>query len=235
MLLRTDGIPTYNFAVVVDDITMAVTQIIRGEDHIPNTPRQILIYEALERNPAFAHMPLMLATDRGKLSKRRGALSALDYREQGFLPQSLGNYLARLGWSHGDQEIFTREELIQYFTLDHATTSPGIFDEEKLLWLNSHHMKAMPAAGVGPGTDPVSGRPGDHRAGPGLSGPGGAHPERPLQHPGGDGRGGPLLFPGPPALRGEGGQKVSDPRRRPYSHRRLRRAWPACPTPRKRP
>ena len=102
-------------------------------------------------------MPLMLATDRGKLSKRRGAMSVLDYREQGFLPQALCNYLARLGWSHGDQEIFTREELIQYFTLDHATTSPGVFDEEKLLWLNSQHLKAMPAAGVGPGTDPVSG------------------------------------------------------------------------------
>ncbi len=145
VVLRSDGIPTYNFAVVVDDITMGITQIIRGEDHIPNTPRQILIYQALGAElPQFAHMPLMLAPDRGKLSKRRGAKSVLDYRERGFLSQSLCNYLARLGWSHGDQEIFTREELIQYFTLEHATTSPGVFDEEKLLWINSQHLKALP-------------------------------------------------------------------------------------------
>src|SRR5512143_2078686 len=129
VVLRTDGIPTYNFAVVVDDITMRISHIIRGEDHIPNTPRQILIYQALGAEmPRFAHMPLMLATDRGKLSKRRGAKPVLEYRERGFLPQALCNYLARLGWSHGDQEIFTAEELIQYFTLEHATTSPGVFD-----------------------------------------------------------------------------------------------------------
>ena len=147
VVLRSDGIPTYNFAVVVDDLSMGITQIIRGEDHIPNTPRQILIYQALGAElPRFAHMPLMLAPDRGKLSKRRGARSVLDYREQGFLSQALCNYLARLGWSHGDQEIFTREELIHYFTLEHATTSPGVFDEEKLLWINSQHLKALPAA-----------------------------------------------------------------------------------------
>jgi glutamyl-tRNA synthetase len=147
VVLRSDGIPTYNFAVVVDDLSMGITQIIRGEDHIPNTPRQILIYQALGAElPRFAHMPLMLAPDRGKLSKRRGARSVLDYREQGFLSQSLCNYLARLGWSHGDQEIFTREELIKYFTLEHATTSPGVFDEEKLQWINSQHMKTLPAA-----------------------------------------------------------------------------------------
>ena len=147
VLLRSDGIPTYNFAVVVDDLSMGITQIIRGEDHIPNTPRQILIYQALGAElPRFAHMPLMLSPDRGKLSKRRGARSVLDYREQGFLSLALCNYLARLGWSHGDQEIFTREELIHYFTLEHATTSPGVFDEEKLLWINSQHLKALPAA-----------------------------------------------------------------------------------------
>jgi glutamyl-tRNA synthetase len=147
VLLRSDGIPTYNFAVVVDDLSMGITQIIRGEDHIPNTPRQILIYQALEADlPHFAHMPLMLAPDRGKLSKRRGAKPVLNYREQGFLSQALCNYLARLGWSHGDQEIFSRDELIQYFTLEHATSSPGVFDEEKLLWINSQHMKALPAA-----------------------------------------------------------------------------------------
>ncbi len=147
VVLRADGIPTYNFAVVVDDITMRISQIIRGEDHIPNTPRQILIYHALGAElPQFAHMPLMLATDRGKLSKRRGAKSVLEYRERGFLSQALCNYLARLGWSHGDQEIFTREELIQHFTLEHATTSPGVFDEEKLLWINSQHLKALAPA-----------------------------------------------------------------------------------------
>ena len=146
VLQRADGIPTYNFAVVVDDITMAVTHVIRGEDHIPNTPRQLLIYEALGITPPlFAHMPLMLGKDRAKLSKRHGALSAMAYRDQGFLPQSLVNYLARLGWSHGDQEIFSRPELIEFFALDHVTKAPGVYDEEKLLWLNSHYIKELPA------------------------------------------------------------------------------------------
>jgi glutamyl-tRNA synthetase len=146
VLQRADGIPTYNFAVVVDDITMGVTQVIRGEDHIPNTPRQLVIYEALGVTPPqFAHMPLMLGKDRAKLSKRHGALPAVAYREKGFLPQAMLNYLARLGWSHGDQEIFSREELVKYFSLDHVTTSPGVFDEEKLQWLNSHYIKEMPA------------------------------------------------------------------------------------------
>jgi glutamyl-tRNA synthetase len=146
VLQRADGIPTYNFAVVVDDLTMAVTHVIRGEDHIPNTPRQLLIYEALGVTPPlFAHMPLMLGKDRAKLSKRHGALPALAYREQGFLSHALNNYLARLGWSHGDQEIFSRKELIEFFTLNHVTKSPGVFDEEKLMWLNGHYLKEMPA------------------------------------------------------------------------------------------
>jgi glutamyl-tRNA synthetase len=145
VLQRADGIPTYNFAVVVDDITMGVTQVIRGEDHIPNTPRQLVIYEALEVTPPlFAHMPLMLGKDRAKLSKRHGAVSVTAYREEGYLPQALVNYLARLGWSHGDQEIFSRDELLKYFTLDHVTKSPGVFDEEKLQWLNAHYLKEMP-------------------------------------------------------------------------------------------
>ncbi|MFI5329740.1 MAG: glutamate--tRNA ligase [Desulfobaccales bacterium] len=169
VLLRSDGIPTYNFAVVVDDLSMGITQIIRGEDHIPNTPRQILIYQALGAElPRFAHMPLMLAPDRGKLSKRRGARPVLNYREQGFLSQALCNYLARLGWSHGDQEIFTRDELIHYFTLEHATTSPGVFDEEKLLWINSQHLKALPAADLARELTPFLARVGIKEPDPGY-------------------------------------------------------------------
>jgi glutamyl-tRNA synthetase len=142
VIQRTDGIPTYNFAVVVDDITMGVTHVIRGEDHIPNTPRQILIYQALGATlPEFAHMTVTLAPAGGKLSKRRGALPILSYRDQGFLPQALVNYMVRLGWGHGDQEVFSREELIEYFSLEHLGKSPGVYDEEKLLWLNSHYMK----------------------------------------------------------------------------------------------
>jgi glutamyl-tRNA synthetase len=145
VIQRADGIPTYNFAVVVDDITMGVTHVIRGEDHIPNTPRQILIYQALDAPlPEFAHMTVTLAPGGGKLSKRRGALPILNYREQGFLPQALANYMVRLGWAHGDQEIFSREELIKYFSLEHMSKSPGVYDEEKLLWLNSHYIKETP-------------------------------------------------------------------------------------------
>jgi len=143
VIMRADGIPTYNLAVVVDDITMAVSHIIRGDDHISNTPRQLLIYQALgETPPLFGHMPLMLGKDRTKLSKRHGAQPVLAYRDRGILPHALNNYLARLGWSHGDQEIFTREELIESFSLDHVGKAPGIHDDEKLLWLNSHYLKA---------------------------------------------------------------------------------------------
>ncbi|MEW6658903.1 MAG: glutamate--tRNA ligase [Thermodesulfobacteriota bacterium] len=145
VIQRADGIPTYNFAVVVDDITMGVTHVIRGEDHIPNTPRQILIYQALGAAlPEFAHMTVTLAPGGGKLSKRRGAIPILDYRERGYLPQALVNYMVRLGWAHGDQEIFSREELIQYFSLEHMSKSPGVYDEEKLLWLNAHYIKETP-------------------------------------------------------------------------------------------
>jgi len=145
VIMRADGIPTYNFAVVVDDITMQVTHIIRGDDHISNTPRQLLIYQALEAPPPLlGHMPLMLGKDRTKLSKRHGALPVLAYRDRGILPHALNNYLARLGWSYGDQEIFTREELIEYFTLEHVGKAPGIHDDEKLLWLNSHYLKITP-------------------------------------------------------------------------------------------
>jgi glutamyl-tRNA synthetase len=142
VIRRADGVPTYNLAVVVDDITMAVTHIIRGDDHISNTPRQILIYQALEAAPPrFGHMPLMLGKDRTKLSKRHGALPVLSYRDRGILPHTLNNYLARLGWSHGDQEIFSQEELVQYFSLHQVGKAPGVHDDDKLLWLNSHYLK----------------------------------------------------------------------------------------------
>jgi glutamyl-tRNA synthetase len=143
VIRRADGIPTYNLAVVVDDITMNVSHVIRGDDHISNTPRQLLIYQALDAPPPLlGHMPLMLGKDRTKLSKRHGALPVLAYRDRGILPHTLNNYLARLGWSHGDQEIFSREELIRYFALHQVGKAPGVHDDEKLLWLNSHYLKS---------------------------------------------------------------------------------------------
>jgi glutamyl-tRNA synthetase len=146
VLERSDNIPTYNFAVVVDDISMHITHVIRGDDHVPNTPRQILIYQALDEPlPQFAHVPMILGQDRTRLSKRHGATSVMAYEEMGFLPEALINYLVRLGWSHGDQEIFSREELIAYFSLDNVGKSPGVFDPEKLLWLNAHYLKERSA------------------------------------------------------------------------------------------
>ncbi|HOJ42506.1 MAG TPA: glutamate--tRNA ligase [Syntrophorhabdaceae bacterium] len=142
IILRSDGTPTYNFTVVVDDALMGITHIIRGDDHINNTPRQILIYEALGYEvPNFAHVPLIHGKDRTRLSKRHGATSLLEYRNEGFLPEALMNYLARLGWAYGDQEIFSKEELIEKFDLDHVGKSPAIFDMDKLKWLNAHYIK----------------------------------------------------------------------------------------------
>ncbi len=151
VIVRADGVPTYNFAVVVDDITMAITHVIRGDDHIPNTPRQILIYEALGAPlPHFAHIPMILGPDRAKLSKRHGAPSVMDYRAMGYLPEAVVNFLARLGWSHGDQEIFSPEELIRYFSLEHVGKAASIFDMEKLSWLNGHYLREKPAAELAP-------------------------------------------------------------------------------------
>ncbi len=142
VIQRSDGMPTYNFAVVVDDLTMGITHVIRGDDHVNNTPRQILIYEALEATPpVFAHVPMILGQDKTRLSKRHGATSVLAYRDAGYLPEAMVNYLVRLGWSYGDQEIFTREELIEKFSLENIGRSASIFDPEKLLWLNSHYIK----------------------------------------------------------------------------------------------
>ena len=142
ILLRSDGRPTYNFAVVVDDITMGITHVIRADEHLNNTPKQILIYQAFGvAAPVFAHVPMVLAKDRSKLSKRHGATAVFEFRDRGVLPEALVNYLARLGWSHGDQEIFSREELIENFSLSAVHPSAAIFDEEKLFWLNQHYIK----------------------------------------------------------------------------------------------
>ncbi|MCS6903179.1 MAG: glutamate--tRNA ligase [Candidatus Bipolaricaulota bacterium] len=142
IILRSDGRPTYNFAVVVDDITMGITHVIRADEHLNNTPKQILIYQAFGHPvPVFAHVPMVLAKDRSKLSKRHGATAVFEFRDRGVLPEALVNYLARLGWAHGDQEIFSREELIENFSLAAVHPSAAIFDEEKLFWLNQHYLK----------------------------------------------------------------------------------------------
>ncbi|MBU4344238.1 MAG: glutamate--tRNA ligase [Proteobacteria bacterium] len=143
IIFRSDGTPTYNFVVVVDDITMCINTVIRGDDHLNNTPRQIMLYNALESPlPDFGHVPMVLGKDRTRLSKRHGAMSVTAYRDMGYLPDALINYLVRLGWSYGDQEFFTRDELIEKFTLENIGKSPGIFDQEKLLALNADHIKA---------------------------------------------------------------------------------------------
>ena len=142
---RADGYPTYNFAVVVDDAQMGITHVIRGDDHVNNTPKQIQIYEALGYEvPLFGHVPMILGSDRARLSKRHGATSVMAYQEMGYLPEALVNYLVRLGWSHGDQEIFTIEELIREFSLEAVGKSPAVFNPEKLLWLNQHYIMAYP-------------------------------------------------------------------------------------------
>ena len=145
IVARTDGTPTYNFCVVVDDIEMNITHIIRGDDHLANTPRQIQLYHALGHTlPQFAHVPLILGTDKARLSKRHGATSVMAYRDMGYLPEAVVNYLVRLGWSHGDDEIFSREELIEKFSLESVGKSAGVFNPEKFLWLNSHYLKSRP-------------------------------------------------------------------------------------------
>lgn len=147
ILCRSDGIPTYNYAVVIDDITMQVNTVIRGDDHVMNTPKQILIYRALDCPlPVFGHVPMVLGTDKSRFSKRHGAVAVSAYRDMGYLPDAMLNYLVRLGWSHGDQEFFTRRELIEVFDLQHIGRSAGVFDPEKLLSLNAEHIRATPAA-----------------------------------------------------------------------------------------
>lgn len=149
IIQRSDGTPTYNLTVVVDDIDMNITHVVRGDDHINNTPRQINILEALGGvRPSYAHISMILGQDGKRLSKRHGAISVLQYRDDGFFPQALLNYLVRLGWSHGDQEIFSREEMIQLFGFDHVQKAPAAFNLEKLLWLNQQYMKSLPVNDV---------------------------------------------------------------------------------------
>jgi len=139
---RSDGYPTYNFAVVIDDALMNITHVIRGDDHVNNTPRQILMYKALGFDvPKFAHVPMILGADKTRLSKRHGATSVMAYKDMGYMPEALVNYLVRLGWSHGDQEIFSLKELIDFFSLEAVGKSPAIFNPEKLLWLNAYYIK----------------------------------------------------------------------------------------------
>ncbi|MFM8454909.1 MAG: glutamate--tRNA ligase [Gammaproteobacteria bacterium] len=142
VLLRSDGSPTYNFTVVVDDLDMQITHVIRGDDHINNTPKQINLFKALGANlPIYAHIPMILGPDGQKLSKRHGAQDILSYRAQGYLPEALLNYLLRLGWSHGDQEIFSRDEMIANFNLESIHRSPAALNPDKLNWLNQHYLK----------------------------------------------------------------------------------------------
>ncbi len=142
IIQRTDGTPTYNFVVVIDDAEMGINLVIRGDDHINNTPRQILLYEALGYEvPLFAHVPMILGSDKKRLSKRHGATSVMAYQELGFLPEAMVNYLVRLGWSLGDEEIFSMADLIEKFSLENVGRSAGVFNPEKLLWLNSHYIK----------------------------------------------------------------------------------------------
>jgi glutamyl-tRNA synthetase len=144
ILVRSDGSPTYNFSVVVDDVTTKITHVIRGNDHLSNTPKQILCYEALGYpRPVFAHIPMILGADRSRLSKRHGATSVLAFRDEGFLPEAMVNYLARLGWAHGDQEIFSRDELIRLFDLRQVGATGAIFDRTKLEWVNAQWLRRL--------------------------------------------------------------------------------------------
>ena len=167
IIQRSDGTPTYNFVVVIDDAEMGITLVVRGDDHINNTPRQILLYEALGYPvPEFAHVPMILGADKKRLSKRHGATSVMAYQEMGYLPEAMVNYLVRLGWSMGDEEIFSMADLVEKFSLDNVGRSAGVFNPEKLLWLNSHYIKTgdpqrlaslLKPFLVGKGVDPEQG------------------------------------------------------------------------------
>ncbi|MDZ7753950.1 MAG: glutamate--tRNA ligase [Gammaproteobacteria bacterium] len=170
IIRRTDGSPTYNLTVVVDDMDMEITHVIRGDDHLNNTPRQMHILQALGRTPPrYAHVPMILGDDGSRLSKRHGAVSVVQYRDMGYLPEALLNYLVRLGWSHGDQEIFSLDEMIALFDIDAVNKSASRFDHEKLMWLNQHYIKESDPARVAHLLSPHMGRLGiDPAAGPDL-------------------------------------------------------------------
>jgi len=167
IIARADGVPTYNFCVVVDDMDMGITHVIRADDHVNNTPRQINILKALGATPPqYAHVSMILGSDGAKLSKRHGALGVMEYRAMGFTPDAILNYLVRLGWSHGDQELFTREEMIAKFDFDHVSASPARFDMEKAYWVSHQYLKSADPAAVAPefewhlrqqGCDPANG------------------------------------------------------------------------------
>ncbi|MBA5866658.1 MAG: glutamate--tRNA ligase [Nitrospira sp. CR1.3] len=149
IILRSNGYPTYNFSVVVDDALMKITHVVRGDDHLTNTPRQVPIFDALGFPvPRFGHLPMILGSDKARLSKRHGATSIMAYKEMGYLSEAMVNYLVRLGWSHGDQEIFTRQELIEKFSWDHVQKSAAVFNPEKLLWMNAEYIKTSPPSQI---------------------------------------------------------------------------------------
>ena len=175
VIMRADGVPTYNFGVVVDDLDMNITHVIRGDDHVNNTPRQINIFKALGATlPKFAHVPMILGSDGERLSKRHGAVSVMQYEEDGYLPEALVNYLARLGWSHGNEEVFSAEQFVEWFDLEHISRSAAQFNPEKLLWLNGQYLKAADNARlaklarpflIADGCDPDNGPPLDQVVG----------------------------------------------------------------------
>jgi len=149
IILRSNGYPTYNFSVVVDDALMKITHVVRGDDHLTNTPRQVPIFDALGFPvPRFGHLQMILGSDKARLSKRHGATSIMAYKEMGYLSEAMVNYLVRLGWSHGDQEIFTRQELIEKFSWDHVQKSAAVFNPEKLLWMNAEYIKTSPPSQI---------------------------------------------------------------------------------------
>jgi glutamyl-tRNA synthetase len=165
VLARADGTPTYNFGVVVDDLEMGITHVIRGDDHVNNTPRQINLIRALGAEvPVYAHLPTVLGDDGHKLSKRHGAVSVIQYADAGFLPEAMVNFLARLGWAHGDDEVFTREQLVAWFDLKHIHPAPARFDAAKLRWVNHEHIKRKPAAALGAALSPFLVRDGSDAA-----------------------------------------------------------------------
>lgn len=171
IILRSNGYPTYNFSVVVDDALMGITHVVRGDDHLTNTPRQIPIFEALGFPvPRFGHLPMILGADKTRLSKRHGATSIMAYKDMGYLPDAMVNYLVRLGWSHGDQELFSRQELIEKFSWDHVQKSAAVFNPDKLLWMNAEYIKTSPPRQVAQALVPLLEQAGLSKEAEALSG-----------------------------------------------------------------